>query len=162
MIPLWAGTLITIADTFTFLGLDKYGLRKLELFFCLLISTMAFSFGYEYVKMSPDQGEVTKGIVVPWCSNCGNTELLQAVGVIGAVIMPHNLYLHSALVKSRDVDRTNKRQVKEANLYYFIESAIALFVSLIINIFVVAVFGAGLYGKTNDNVYQICAASNNR
>ena len=161
-IPLWGGVLITIADTFTFLGLDKYGLRKLELFFCLLISTMAFSFGYEYVKMSPDQGEVTKGIVVPWCSNCGNTELLQAVGVIGAVIMPHNLYLHSALVKSRDVDRTNKRQVKEANLYYFIESAIALFVSLIINIFVVAVFGAGLYGKTNDNVYQICAASNNR
>merc|ERR1711983_685997 len=75
--------------------------------------------------------------------------------------MPHNLYLHSALVKSRDVDRTNKRHVKEANLYYFIESAIALFVSLIINIFVVAVFGAGLFGKTNDDVYQICAASNN-
>lgn len=161
-IPLWGGVLITIADTFTFLGLDKYGLRKLELFFCLLISTMAFAFGYEYVKMSPDQGEVTKGIIIPWCSNCGNKELLQAVGVIGAVIMPHNLYLHSALVKSRDVDRTNKRHVKEANLYYFIESAIALFVSLIINIFVVAVFGAGLFGKTNDDVYQICAASNNR
>jgi len=65
-------------------------------------------------------------------------------------------------VKSRDVDRTNKRQVKEANLYYFIESAIALFVSLIINIFVVAVFGAGLYKKTNNEVYEICAASNNR
>ena len=161
-IPLWGGVLITIADTFTFLGLDKYGLRKLELFFCLLISTMAFAFGYEYVKMSPDQKEVTIGIVYPWCQDCGNKELLQAVGVIGAVIMPHNLYLHSALVKSRDVDRTNKRQVKEANLYYFIESAIALFVSLIINIFVVAVFGAGLYKKTNNEVYEICAASNNR
>merc|ERR1719376_753102 len=47
-IPLWAGTLITIADTFTFLFLDKYGLRKLELFFGLLIGTMAFSFGYNY------------------------------------------------------------------------------------------------------------------
>ena len=159
-IPLWGGVLITIADTFTFLGLDKYGLRKLELFFCLLISTMAFAFGYEYIKMSPDQGEVTKGIIIPKIS--GNTELLQAVGVIGAVIMPHNLYLHSALVKSRDVDRTNKRLVKEANMYYFVESAIALFVSLIINIFVVAVFGAGLYGQTNDDVYNICAARNDR
>ena len=159
-IPLWGGVLITIADTFTFLGLDKYGLRKLELFFCLLISTMAFAFGYEYIQMSPDQGEVTKGIVVPRIA--GNTELLQAVGVIGAVIMPHNLYLHSALVKSRDVDRTNKRLVKEANMYYFVESAIALFVSLIINIFVVAVFGAGLYRQTNADVYKICAARNDR
>ena len=162
MIPLWGGVLITIADTFTFLGLDKYGLRKLELFFCLLISTMAFAFGYEYIKMSPDQLEVTKGIVVPGCPDCGNTEILQAVGVIGAVIMPHNLYLHSALVKSRDVDRTNKRLVKEANMYYFVESAIALFVSLILNIFVVAVFGAGLYRKTNDDVYHICANSSFR
>ena len=159
-IPLWGGVLITIADTFTFLGLDKYGLRKLELFFCLLISTMAFAFGYEYIQMSPDQAEVTKGIIIPKIS--GNTELLQAVGVIGAVIMPHNLYLHSALVKSRDVDRTNKRLVKEANMYYFVESAIALFVSLIINIFVVAVFGAGLYRQTNADVYQICAARNDR
>ena len=161
-IPLWGGVLITIVDTFTFLGLDKYGLRKLELFFCILISVMAFSFGYEYVVVAPDQGEVIKGIVVPWCSNCGNKEVLQAVGVIGAVIMPHNLYLHSALVKSRDVDRNDKRRVKEANMYYFIESTIALFVSLIINVFVVAVFAAGLYGKTNDDVYNICAKANNR
>ena len=161
-IPLWGGVLITIVDTFTFLGLDKYGLRKLELFFCILISVMAFSFGYEYVVVAPDQGEVIKGIVVPWCSNCGNKEVLQAVGVIGAVIMPHNLYLHSALVKSRDVDRNDKRRVKEANMYYFIESTVALFVSLIINVFVVAVFAAGLYGKTNDDVYNICAKANNR
>ena len=63
--------------------------------------------------------------------------------------MPHNLYLHSALVKSREVDRTRKEKVREANFYYFIESAIALLVSLVINIFVVAVFAQGLYGKTN-------------
>lgn len=58
-IPLWAGVLITIADTFTFLFLDKYGLRKLEAFFGLLITTMALSFGYEYIKVAPDQGEVS-------------------------------------------------------------------------------------------------------
>ena len=60
VIPLWAGVLITVADTFTFLFLDKYGLRKLELFFGLLIATMTFTFGYEYVVAAPDQGGVMK------------------------------------------------------------------------------------------------------
>ena len=123
---------------------------------------MAFSFGYEYVVVSPDQGEVVKGMLIPWCSNCGNKEVLQAVGVIGAVIMPHNLYLHSALVKSRDVDRSKTHLVKEANMYYFIESGIALFISLLINVFVVAVFASGLYQRTNGEVYDMCLKSNNR
>lgn len=76
-IPLWAGVLITVLDTFTFLGLDKYGLRKLELFFGLLITTMAITFGYEYVVVAPNQASVFEGMIVPWCSNCGNKELLQ-------------------------------------------------------------------------------------
>ena len=59
-IPLWGGVLITVFDTFTFLGLDKFGLRKLEAFFALLITIMAVSFGYEYVVVKPDQGEVVK------------------------------------------------------------------------------------------------------
>merc|ERR1711983_60718 len=122
---------------------------------------MAFAFGYEYVKMSPDQGEVTKGIIIPWCSNCGSKELLQAVGVIGAVIMPHNLYLHSALVKSRNVDRESSKAIRKANMYFFIESAIALFVSFVINVFVVAVFASGLYGKTNSMIYEECVHANN-
>lgn len=155
-IPLWGGVLITVLDTFTFLGLDKYGLRKLELFFGFLISTMALSFGYEYIVATPNQGEVVKGLMVPWCSNCGQKELLQAVGVIGAVIMPHNLYLHSALVKSRGVDRRKPSAVRQANKYFFIESAIALFVSLLINIFVVSVFASGLHGKTNQDIHKEC------
>jgi NRAMP (natural resistance-associated macrophage protein)-like metal ion transporter len=48
---------------------------------------------------SPDQGEVLKGMFIPWCEGCDSSALLQAVGIVGAVIMPHNLYLHSALVK---------------------------------------------------------------
>ena len=156
-LPLWAGVLITVADTFTFLGLDKYGLRKLEAFFCLLISIMMGSFGYEYVVSSPDQGEVVKGLMIPECVGCGRQQLLQAVGVIGAIIMPHNLYLHSALVKSRSIDTSNKRQVREANMYYFIEAGIALFVSFIINVFIVAVFAHGLYGKTNNDIRDLCS-----
>ncbi|GFV13022.1 protein Malvolio [Trichonephila clavipes] len=159
-IPLYAGVLITIADTFTFLLLDKYGLRKLEAFFAFLITIMAVTFGYEYFSAIPPQKDVVEGLLVPWCSHCDTRALLQAVGIVGAVIMPHNLYLHSALVKSREVDRTNKNKVKEANMYFFIESGIALFVSLIINIFVVSVFAKGLFGKTNAYVYNLCMAKN--
>ncbi|KAM7301163.1 protein Malvolio [Ixodes scapularis] len=110
----------------------------------------------QYVKVAPDQVKVVEGLFVPWCANCDNRALLQAVGIVGAVIMPHNLYLHSALVKSRNVDRTDKTQVREANKYYFIEACIALFVSLIINIFVMAVFAHGLYGKTNLDIWTLC------
>ncbi|XP_074537399.1 natural resistance-associated macrophage protein 2-like [Halichoeres trimaculatus] len=155
-IPLWGGVLITIIDTFVFLFLDKYGLRKLEAFFGFLITIMAITFGYEYVTVSPDQGEVLKGMFVPYCEGCGPVQLGQAVGIVGAVIMPHNIYLHSALVKSREVDRTNKKEVREANKYYFIESTIALFISFLINVFVVSVFAEAFYGRTNKEVFDVC------
>ena len=118
-----------MADTFTFLLLDKYGLRKLELFFGFLITVMAFTFGYEvrlsfffstnsherneeifflfsvrqYISHPPPQLEVVKGLVIPGCADCSSDAILQAVGIVGAVIMPHNLFLHSALVKVRHV-----------------------------------------------------------
>ncbi|KAI8492280.1 hypothetical protein Bbelb_301770 [Branchiostoma belcheri] len=129
-IPLYGGVLITITDTFVFLFLDKYGLRKLEAFFAFLITVMALTFGYEYGTVGPNQIEVLKGLFIPGCADCGYKGAAQAVGIIGAVIMPHNLYLHSALVKSRDVDRNKKEDVREANMYFFIEAAIALFYNL--------------------------------
>ncbi|CAB1315162.1 unnamed protein product [Coregonus sp. 'balchen'] len=158
-IPLWGGVLITIIDTFVFLFLDKYGLRKLEAFFGFLITIMAVSFGYEYVMVRPDQGELLKGMFLPYCEDCDSAQMEQAVGIVGAVIMPHNIYLHSALVKSRQIDRGNKKEVKEANKYYFIESTIALFISFLINVFVVAVFAEAFYDKTNIEVNAKCNAS---
>uniref|UniRef100_A0A668UUA9 Solute carrier family 11 member 2 n=1 Tax=Oreochromis aureus TaxID=47969 RepID=A0A668UUA9_OREAU len=132
-IPLWGGVLITITDTFVFLFLDKYGMTKEGWFY---------------------QGELLKGMFVPYCAGCGPVQLEQAVGIVGAVIMPHNIYLHSALVKSREVDRKNKKEVKEANKYFFIESTIALFVSFLINVFVVAVFAQAFYNKSNIEVVK--------
>ncbi|NWY21388.1 NRAM2 protein, partial [Aphelocoma coerulescens] len=151
-IPLWGGVLITIADTFVFLFLDKYGLRKLEAFFGLLITIMALTFGYEYITVKPNQEKLLQGLFIPYCRDCGTPQLEQAVGIVGAVIMPHNMYLHSALVKSRQVNRADKREVREANKYFFIESCIALFVSFIINIFVVTVFAEAFFNKTNADV----------
>uniref|UniRef100_A0A4W5LNP8 Solute carrier family 11 member 2 n=1 Tax=Hucho hucho TaxID=62062 RepID=A0A4W5LNP8_9TELE len=145
-IPLWGGVLITIIDTFVFLFLDKYG----ECFF----DTYQY-----YVMVRPDQGELLKGMFLPYCEGCGPAQMEQAVGIVGAVIMPHNIYLHSALVKSRSIDRGNKKEVKEANKYYFIESTIALFISFLINVFVVAVFAEAFYERTNIEVNAMCNAS---
>ena len=64
-------------------------------------------------------------------------------------------------MKSRDIDRTKKAEVKEANMYFFIEAAIALFVSFLINVFVVSVFAEGLYDKTNSDIYSLCLANPN-
>ncbi|VDM17272.1 unnamed protein product [Hydatigera taeniaeformis] len=156
-VPLWGGVLITILDTFTFLLIDNYGLRKLELFFGFLISVMAITFGYEYIVVAPNQASVLRGFFLPSCSNCGWPELEQAVGIIGAIIMPHNFYLHSALVKSRDVNRKSNRSIAIANFYFFIEACVALGVSLVINVFVVAVFSEGFYGKNIVDVINNCS-----
>lgn len=117
---------------------------------------MAITFGFEYFKSQPNELQVAEGLLIPWCKDCGGDALMQAVGIIGAIIMPHNLYLHSALVKSRKVNRKKKEEVRDANRYVFIESGIALGVSLIINIAVTAVFANGLYGKTNSQISQLC------
>ncbi|XP_044512554.1 natural resistance-associated macrophage protein 2-like [Gracilinanus agilis] len=156
-VPLWGGVLITIADTFVFLFLDKYGLRKLEAFFGFLITLMGLTFGYEYITVGPSQTEVLRGLFVPSCSGCGTAQVEKAVGLVGAVIMPHNMYLHSALVKSRQVDRSKKREIQEANKYFFIESCIVLFISFIINVFVISVFAEAFYGRSNMEVHEICA-----
>ncbi|CAD6187182.1 unnamed protein product [Caenorhabditis auriculariae] len=157
-VPLYFGVLLTILDTFTFLFIDRYGVRKLEFLFGALITTMAVSFGFEYFTVQPSFPEVLSGMFIPWCSGCGNEEFIQGISVVGAVIMPHNLYLHSALVKSRKVNRKDRKMVTEANMYFAIESAIALLVSFIINVFVVAVFAQGLYKKTNKDVRDMCLA----
>ncbi|XP_061511565.1 protein Malvolio isoform X2 [Anopheles gambiae] len=158
-IPLYIGVLITVLDTLSFLFLDKYKLRRLELLFGFLITTMAVSFGYQYIVTDIPQINVIEGMFLPWSSDYRPGTLLQAVGIIGAVIMPHNLYLHSALVKSRTINRNNVKEVKKANRYYFIEASIALAVSFVINVFVVSVFAHDVYGKTNQDVIDACSNS---
>ena len=85
-IPLWAGTLITIADTFTFLFLDKFGVRKLEVFFAILIAMMSFSFGYNYFAHIPPQGPLFEGMAFPWTANFADSAVLLQV---------HYIYIHT-------------------------------------------------------------------
>lgn len=88
-------------------------------------------------------GFIFVGILIPKLSS---KTIKQAVGVVGCVIMPHNVFLHSALVQSREIDRTKKGRVQEALKYYSIESTIALVLSFVINLFVTTVFAKGFYG----------------
>ncbi|OWK17008.1 hypothetical protein Celaphus_00011492 [Cervus elaphus hippelaphus] len=112
-----------------------------------------------YVTVKPSQTQVLQGMFLPSCSGCRTPQIIQAVAIMGAVITPHNIYLHSALVKSRQVDRANKQEVQEANKYFFIDSCIALFVSLIINVFVISVFAEAFFEKTNQQVVAVCKNS---
>eukprot|EP00041_Stephanoeca_diplocostata_P019743 m.429203 g.429203 ORF g.429203 m.429203 type:complete len:542 (-) comp21386_c0_seq2:400-2025(-) len=157
-IPLWGGALITGIDTFTFLLLERYGLRKLEALFAVLITTMAFTFGYMFYAIGPPTKDITEGTLLPKIESHA-TE--QATGILGAVIMPHNLYLHSALVLSRKINTERRVEINEANKYYLAETGIALFVSFIINMFVVAVFASGFTSVTDEDPskYDVCRFS---
>ncbi|KAF5451283.1 hypothetical protein F2P56_026400, partial [Juglans regia] len=101
------------------------------------------SFAWMFGETKPSGIELLLGILVPKLSS---RTIRQAVGVVGCIIMPHNVFLHSALVQSREIDHSKKGQVQEAIKYYSIESTVALVVSFIINLFVTTVFAQGFYG----------------
>lgn len=143
-IPLIYGVLITGFDSFIFLLLERLGVRKLESFFIALVALMAMSFGYVFFVSEVNYGAMATGIFVPTLSSDSKT-ISVAVGMLGAVVMPHNIYLHSALVTSRDVNRKSTGRVMEANFYFGVESTLALFLSFIINLFVVCVFAARFF-----------------
>ncbi|TKW29263.1 hypothetical protein SEVIR_3G384700v4 [Setaria viridis] len=143
-LPLWAGVVITSLDCFIFLSLENYGVRKLEAVFAFLIATMAIAFAWMFTDTKPNMKDLLVGILVPKLSS---RTIRQAVGVVGCVIMPHNVFLHSALVQSRKIDQNKEYQVREALRYYSIESTIALAVSFMINLFVTTVFAKGFYGS---------------
>lgn len=98
---------------------------------------MALCFFVNFFIVGPDLKEVLIGTFIP---TIPAGTMNQAIGLIGAVIMPHNLYLHSSLVLTRKVNTRNRSHVKEANIYNAIESTISLFVSFMISFAVVGTF----------------------
>ena len=90
---------------------------------------------------------MVQGVFVP---SIPRGALNAAASLIGAIIMPHNLYLHSALVLTRNVNPKSKREVNEANIYNNIESAISLFVSFIINTAVISTFASYVAKRPGD------------
>ncbi|KAJ8452866.1 hypothetical protein Cgig2_014629 [Carnegiea gigantea] len=138
-IPVWAGVLLTGLSTLVLLALQQYGVRKLEFLITFLVFTIAACFFVELGYAKPQASEVLYGLFVPQLKGNGATGL--AISLLGAMVMPHNLFLHSALVLSRKIPRS-VGGIKEACRYYLIESGVALTIAFLINISVIAVSGA--------------------
>lgn len=138
-IPIWVGVLLTGLSTFVFLGVQKYGMRKLEAVIAILLSTLFGAFIGELAYAKPKPKDVLKGLFVPQLSGPGAIAL--AISLIGALITPHNLFLHSALVQSRNVE-PSVSGINSAYRYFVTETGIALFMAFIINVCVTCVSGA--------------------
>lgn len=128
-IPLLWSVLITVLDTFLFLLLQRLGIRKMEAFIISLIAIIGLSFLIEIILAKPYFGAVVKGFV-PSIPN--KTALYIAIGIIGATVMPNNLYLHSALVQTRKI-RRDEKGIRRALKLNFWDSAIALNLAFLVN-----------------------------
>lgn len=144
-IPLIWGVSITVLDTFLLLYLQRLGIRKMEAFIISLIVVIGVCFLINIIIASPQLHEILKGFIpslpdakdfyaAKGMSNAlpKETALYLAIGIIGATVMPHNLYLHSSLVQTRKIQKT-KQGIKQALKWSFVDTAVALNIAFLIN-----------------------------
>jgi len=146
-ITLWQGVLIGAVGAYALLFLEKFGLRWLESFFQLLVGLLALCMTIVFFVAKVPYLSVMDGLAVP---RLDAASLSTATGLLGAVIMPHNLFLHSALVHERGLPPSYRSTAKRSLLYYKIEAFLALFVTLVINVSVISVFAHGFYGQGSE------------
>jgi len=128
-IPLLYGVLITVLDTLLLLLLQRLGMRKMEAFIICLVAIIGLSFLAEMIFAKPVLSEVATGLI-PYIPN--SEALYIAIGIIGATVMPHNLYLHSALVQTRKIKR-DEAGIRHALKMNFLDSTIALNLAFFVN-----------------------------
>lgn len=135
------GVVITVLDTFLLLFLIHKGIRKMEAFIIALVAIIGFSFVFEMIFAQPEVPKIIAGLV-PSLPN--EAALYIAIGIIGATVMPHNLYLHSSLVQTRKFDRSQEG-IKQALKYNFIDSTIALNLAFFVNAAILILAAATFY-----------------
>ncbi|TRX35985.1 Nramp family divalent metal transporter [Flavobacterium restrictum] len=150
-IPLIEGVLLTVLDTFLLLFLINKGIRKMEAFIIALVMIIGFSFIFEMIFAQPEVGSILKGLV-PSLPN--SDALYIAIGIIGATVMPHNLYLHSSLVQTRKFDRSTTG-IKQALKYNLIDSTIALNLAFFVNAAILILAAATFYKNGMFEVAEI-------
>jgi manganese transport protein len=150
-IPLLQGVIITVLDTFLLLFLINKGIRKMEAFIIALVLIIGVSFIFEMIFAQPEAGKVLAGLI-PSLPNAN--ALYIAIGIIGATVMPHNLYLHSSLVQTRKFDRSAKG-IKQALKYNFIDSTIALNLAFFVNAAILILAAATFYKNGMFEVAEI-------
>ncbi|RYY68216.1 MAG: iron/manganese transporter [Chitinophagaceae bacterium] len=150
-LPLIWGVSITVLDTFLLLYLQKLGMRKMEAFIITLVAIIAICFLIQIVLAKPDPSELVKGFI----PSLPNDEALYiAIGIIGATVMPHNLYLHSALVQTRKIEKTDKG-IKQALKFNFIDTTIALNIAFLVNAAILILAAAVFFKTGNSHVAEI-------
>jgi manganese transport protein len=161
-IPLSIGVVITALDTFLILALQAFGFRWIEAFVVAMLGVIATCFAVQIALADPDWGAVIRGFV-PSADLIQNREMLYlALGILGATVMPHNLYLHSGLVQTRGYGDTPQEK-REAITLATIDSSIALCFAFVINASILILAAATFHrvGKTDvaelDQAYSFLA-----
>ncbi|MEO6539442.1 MAG: Nramp family divalent metal transporter [Ferruginibacter sp.] len=150
-LPLVWGVSITVLDTFLLLYLQRLGIRKMEAFIITLVGVIGISFLIELILAKPVIGELAKGFIPGALSD---EALYIGIGIIGATVMPHNLYLHSALVQTRKIDRTDYG-IKQAIKFNRIDTTIALNLAFFVNAAILIVAASVFYNTPNAGVAEI-------
>jgi len=148
-IPLLVGVLLTAADTLLLLWFQSFGIRTMEAFILTLIVTMGGCFAIEIFWAKPSVGEMLTGLL----PRLNGASLYIAIGILGATVMPHNLYLHSALVQTRHINR-DPAAMRAACRFNLLDSTVALNGALLVNA-AILVMSAALFFKRGIVVTQI-------
>ncbi|OYU40488.1 MAG: divalent metal cation transporter [Pseudorhodobacter sp. PARRP1] len=153
-IPLEFGVLITALDVFLILWLQTKGFRWLEAFIITLLGVIALCFGLQIAMADPDWAGVIKGFA-PTTEILRNPEMLYlALGILGATVMPHNLYLHSAIVQTRDYGDSIAEK-REALKFATIDSTVALTFALLINASILILAAASFHATGQTEVAEL-------
>ncbi|HNN32112.1 MAG TPA: Nramp family divalent metal transporter, partial [Chitinophagaceae bacterium] len=150
-LPLIWGVSITVLDTFLLLWLQRFGIRKLEAFIIALVIVIGLSFLIQIFLAKPNATELVKGFIP---SSLNNEALYIAVGIIGATVMPHNLYLHSALVQTRKIG-SDTASIKKAIRFNIIDSTIALNAAFLVNAGILVLAASTFFVTGHQNVTKI-------
>ena len=142
-LPILYGVLITGADVLLLLVIQHFGIRKLEAFILVLVATIGTCFLIQIFLCQPSVSGIVSGFVP---HQLDKDQLYIAIGILGATVMPHNLYLHSALVQSRDVTRS-REAVAQACRYNLIDSAVAMNCAFFVNAAILIVAAATFHAK---------------
>ena len=156
-IPLGLGVLLTALDVFLVLLLQRLGFRYLEAFVFAGLAVIAICFGTQMLLAKPEWAEVARGFV-PTTEIITNPHMLYlALGILGATVMPHNLYLHSAIVGTRNFG-TSVAEKREAYRFASIDSTIALMLALLINASILILAGAAFHQSGRTDVVDLTQA----
>ena len=151
-IPLIVGAIITVLDVFLLLFIMRFGFRKIEAIVGVLIFTVLAIFVFEVFVASPHVNEMLEGFLPSQSIITNHSILFIALGIVGATIMPHNLYLHSSIVQSRMYDRNSTESKAQAIKYATLDSNIQLIIAFVINCLLLVLGAALFYGVDSDKL----------